>query len=541
MYKCRFRSRHRASRIGVVRSALLPFLKTYANHSSTSYLKPEDLDRRANILNRWWIGLFEMLNGRNGESMLGNDRAAVLEAATAIMIRPEWDVPQFSSYINVEKPPRPALKSRSTTSVSSMGSEFLTDSVIHNIKNTFAQNLLTQMAFVIESMSHKNVSASLVAFCGKAIAYAFFYCNGVAEILVQLWATPAKTLRRALAANVSKLQEAKLQSASKRIEERFPPCLQALIFTSSQSMMMKLRRHPQVPVAAAHIPWHGPWLARWVGKDTDLFFAFVKSYHGLTCRLLPDDPTPEEIICAPGYVLVQAHILTMLDATLQQTGGQPSIYQMRGPSPTTFDDILGEVDASANVLLSLNGGYRSMAENRLIMLLRDFLSGATTTATEKSQRIFAVSFENLLKAATRQVSLFDQNACFTLCDFMEEAILIMARFYGSSSGIMSDFDWSFWLEVFKKMLESQNSMTEIRLYSFLYGLWSTLVSKKNRKRDLCLGWLLRDDMFQSKFNHWCPMVRAYFMRLICWRIGRNDGKDPELDRFECVDILHEQS
>ena len=482
-----------------------------------------------------------MLNGRNGESILGNDRAAVLEAATAIMIRPEWDAPQILSCIHVEKPHRPSLKSRSTTSVSSMGVEFLTDSVVHNIKNIFAQNLLTQMAFVIESMSHKNVSASLVAFCGKATAYAFFYCNGVAEILVQLWATPAKTLRRALAANINKLQEAELQSASKRIEERFPPCLQSLIFTSSQSMMRKPRRRPQVPVSVAQIPWHGPWLARWVGKDTDLFFAFVKSYHGLTCRLLPDDPTPQEITCAPGYVLVQAHILTMLDATLQQTGGQPSIYQMRSPSPTTFDDILGEVDASANVLLPSNGGNRSMAENRLIMLLRDLLSGATTTATEKSQRIFAASFENLLKAATRQISLFDQNACFTLCDFMEEATLIMARFYGNLTGIRSDFDWSFWLEVFKKMLESQNSMTEIRLYSFLYGLWSTLISKKNRKKDLCLGWLLRDDMFQSKFNHWCPMVRAYFMRLVCWRIGRHDGKNSELDRFVCVCILSKQS
>ena len=487
------------------------------------------------------MGLFEMLNGRNGESMLGNDRAAVLEAATAIMIRPEWDAPQPPSCPLVEKPLRLSLRSRSTTSLSSMGSEFLTDSVFHSIKTTFSQNLLTQMAFVIESMSHKNVSASLVAFCGKAIAYAFFYCNGVAEILVQSWATPAKTLRRALAANVSKLQEAQLQAASKKIEQRFPSCLKALIFTSSLSMMRKLRRRPQVPVTAAHIPWHGPWLARWVGKDTDLFFAFVKSYHNLTCRLLPDDPTPEEIICAPGYVLVQAHILTMLDATLQHTGGQPSIYQVRGPSPTTFDDILGEVDASANALLPLNGGNRSMAENRLIMLLRDCLSGATTTATEKSRRIFAVSFENLLKAATRQTSLFDQNACLTLCDFMEEALLIMARFYGSLTGIMSDFDWSFWLEVFKRMLDSQNSMTEIRLYSFLYGLWSTLISNKNRKRDLCLGWLLCDDMFQSKFSHWCPMVRAYFMRLVCWRIGRHDGKTSDLDRFVCICILRKHS
>jgi hypothetical protein len=471
-----------------------------------------------------------MLSGRNGESISGNDRASILEAATAIMIRPEWNAPQLSSSVHMEKPPRLPIKSRSATSVSSMGSEYPTDSVMHNIGNIYSQNLLTQMAFVIDNMSHKNVSASVVAFCGKAVAYAFFYCHGVAEMLVQLWAIPAKALRRALAANSNHVEEAKLQLASERIMERFPSYMHALIFTSSQSTMRHLRSQTQVPLAAAHIPWRGPWLARWVGKDTDLFFTFIRSYHGLTCHLLPDDPTCEEIICAPGYLLVQAHILTILDATLQQTGSQPS-YQVRGPSPTTFDDILGEVDASANALLSVSGGNRLMAENRLIMLLRDCLSGATTSATEKSQKIFAQTFENLLKAAIRQTSLFDQAACFTLCDFLEEAILIMARFHGSSSTIMSDLDWSFWFEVFRKMLESHNSMTEIRLYSFLYSLWGTLTSNKIRKRQLCLEWLLSEDIFQPKFSHWCPMVRAYFMRLICWRIGRYDGRDPELDRF----------
>lgn len=477
-----------------------------------------------------------MLNGKNGESMAGNDRATVMEAAIAIMVRPEWDLPDLSACVRMEKAPRAALKSRSTTSLSSMGSEFLADSVFHNTRNVYSQNLLTQMAFVVDNMSHKNVSASVVAFCGKAIAYAFFYCSGVAEVLVQLWGIPAKTLRRVLATKTNCLPEAKLQLASESITQRFPTILHSLIFTSSSSMMRKLRRQPHVPIAAAHIPWHGPWLARWVGKDTDLFFAFMKSYHGLTCRLLPDDPTDEEIICTPGYLLTQAHILTILDANLQQTGS-PSISQLKGSSLMTFDDILGEADASANVLLPVIGANRPMAENRLIMLLRDSLSGSANV-TEKSQKIFAQSFEDLLKATVRQTSIFDHNACYTLCDFMEEAILIMARFYGSSTRTTSGLDWGFWQDVFQKMLESQNSMTEIRLYSFLFSLWGTLTSNKTGKRKLCLEWLLCEEIFKTKFTHWCPMVRAYFMRLLCWRIARLDGNDHELDRSVCDYCLH---
>ena len=526
----KFQSRPSTLKTAVVRTALLPFLRTYAEHPSTLSLRPEDLDRRTVILNKWWTGLLEMLNGRHGESVSGNDRPAILEAVTALMVRAEWTLPTLTAITKSGKNPRASLKSRSTTSLGStmtMSSDFLIDSVYHNVKNTFTQNLLAQMAYVVNKMSNRSAPASVVAFCGRATAYAFFYCDGVADILVRLWATPPETMRRVLTGRGLRKETALDPVALDKISTHFPPCLHPLRFKGLRSMTSYLRTRPQVPIATAYISWHGPWVGRWAGRDTDLFFIFAKFYTDLLCRFLPDDASPEETMAAPGWILVQAQILTILDSTMQHTNRSPPIDQIIGPSPITFDDMLGEADATATILsLPANGAIRSMAENRLIMLLRDCLSGSATMV-DKAQSLFAQSFCSLLKLAARKTSVFDHNACFTLCDFLEEAIPILTRYYQSS--VMTAIDWPFWLDVCKRMLQSQNTMTEVRLCSFLYSMWGAITADEDRKRQICMDWLLTEDVFQNQFCHWCPMVRAFYMRLLVWRLARPDGNSPDLD------------
>ena len=526
----KFQSRPSTLKTAIVRSALLPFLRTYAEHPSTSSLRPEDLDRRTVILNKWWTGLLEMLNGRHGESVSGNDRPATLEAVTALMVRPEWTLSIPTITPKIGKTPRTSLKSRSTTSLGStmtMSSDFLIDSVYHNVRNIFTQNLLAQMAYVVDKMSTRSVPASVVAFCGRAAAYAFFYCDGVAEILVRLWALPPETMRRVVVE--SGLQrDVKLDSvALDRISSNFPPCLHSLTFRALRPMTNYLRVRPHVPIATSYISWHGPWAGRWAGRDTNLFYIFTKFYTDLLCRFLPDDASPEETLAAPGWLLVQAQILTVLDSTLQNTNRLSSVDQITGPSSVTFDDMLGEADATVTMLpLPVNGAIRSMAENRLIMLLRDCLSGSATMV-DKAQSIFAQSFCGLLRAAARRTSIFDHNACFTLCDLLEEAIPILSRYY--QSNVMTAIDWPFWLDVCKRMLQSQNTMTEVRLFSFLYSMWGAITSDADQKRQICIEWLLADDIFLDQFCHWCPMVRAFFMRLLVWRVAKPDGINSDLD------------
>lgn len=538
----KFQSRTSTIKTGIVRSVLLPFLRNYAEHPSNSSLRPEDLDRRTFILNKWWTGLLEMLNGRHGESVSGNDRPAVLDAVTAIMARPEWTIPLSSIVTRPIKTARTSLKSQSTSSLGSNMSDFLADSVYHNVRNTFSQNLLAQMAYVVEKMSTRNVPASVVNFCGKATAFAFFYCEGIAEILVRLWAIPSDTLRRVLA-HGSTQKQAEIDLVSDRVYTAYPQCLHSLKLKALRPTMKYLRSKPQspMPIAATYIPWHGPWVGRWSGKDTDLFFVFTKFYTDIACRFLPDDPSPEEVMAAPAWVLVQAQILTILDTTIQQTNSEPPISQI-GPSPVTFDDLLGEADANATMLpLPAHSVVRTMSENRLIMLLRECLS-SSTILVGKSQSIFAQSFSSLLQTAARRTSMYDHNACFTLCDLLEEAIPILQRYQQEIDATFTLVDWSFWLDVCKHMLQSQNSMTEVRLCAFLYSMWSTITSDEARRRETCLNWLLAEDTFHSNFNHWCPMVRAFYMRLVVWKIARLSGSesDTNIAILEALDFRLQQ-
>jgi hypothetical protein len=287
----KFQSKSWSLKTNVIRAGLLPFLHNHASHPSNRNLRPEDLDRRVAVLNKWWVGLLEVLDGRQNQTVSGVDRPVLLEAAAAIMTRPEWRMsPSSFAPLSERSPNRspdhdPLRRQESTGSLSSSNSQFLAESVYHNVRNMFTQNLLAQMRFVVDKMSLRNAPASLVSFCGKAAAYAFFFVPGVAEILVRLWNLPAETLRRAA-------DELGLPRLANRIDvdevvAAFPSHMHLLGWTSAKSMASQLQKKPLLPVLAGMVPWYGPWVARWRGRDSDLFFIFTKHYHILTEEFLP--------------------------------------------------------------------------------------------------------------------------------------------------------------------------------------------------------------------------------------------------------------
>ena len=521
----RFLAKPGTLKTNVIRASLLPFLRTYADHPSNLSLRAEDLDRRANILNKWWTGLLEMLNGRNGQSVSGNDRPAVLEGLTGIMVRPEWRL--SSSSISSRSDKTRPLRSRSAVSLESSSSDFLAESVLHNVRNIFEQNLLSQMAFVVDRMSMRTVPASVVTFCGKAACYAFFFCPGVAEILVRLWSVSTGTLRRVLdEAGISR--NSNLKDIAEQVSKDFPPNLKPLAFKSIPQLTRYLRSNADRSRRIDYIPWYGPWMGRWAGRDSDLFFCFAKYYHVLASECQPESAPKIDRLCAPGALLVYAQMLTVMDGTIHRANSMAPPDPVDGPSPITFDDVLG-ADASATALpVRPPGTARLMAENRLIMLLRELLS-ESPTVKKVARDTFAELFSDLLKAATRRTSVHDHNACFTLCDFLEESIAILSRYHRGAADPTSFLDWEFWIKVWKQMGESNNSMTEVRLSAFLYGLWGFITKNEGRRRDICLNWLLQENYMEQQFSHWCPMVRAYYMRLLCWRIARFNGDPSELD------------
>lgn len=533
----KFASKSVALKANVLRSTLLPFLRQYAVHPSNSTLRPEDLDRRASILNKWWCGLLEMLHGRNNQSISGTDRPAILDGISGIMERPEWRMPPspFSSLMLRDDRVQ-SYSGQSCASASSSTSDFLTESVHHNVRNIFLQNLSAQMAFVVDKMTMRNASASLVTFCGKACAYAFMFVPGMADILVRVWDLSVDTLRRVLEENgIGKFD--KMDEKSQTIANCFPPALWSLDFLSLPKMMRKLRTPPPLPLGTNHINWWGYWLERWTGRESDLFYVFVKHYHILVADFLPPGSTKSERMCVPGMLMVHGQILTNLDSTIHRDAKPSGKDSTPAGSSPTFDDVFAAPDAVASTIPSLPANAtRIMAENRLIMLIRDFISERADHSV--ARQLFAESFNGLLQCATRGTSVFDHSACYTLLDFLEEALVILARFEQVAGSDTPLIDSKFWALVCKKIASSENTLTEIRLYAFLYTIWNTMVSNSNRKDDICTGFLLDPEIFESRFNHWCPMVRAYYMRLLCWRVGRFDGEALDCD-LKVLGTMHD--
>lgn len=518
-----FQSKTSLQRAKVLRGSLLPFLTKYSQHPSNQTLRAEDLDRRVAVLNKWWTGLLEMLHGNNHQPISGTDRPAFLEAASAIMMRPEWRAPGFVSN-TAETPPRSAiLKSKSTNSLESDEVDFLVDTVYQNVRNTFVQNLLSQMAFVVDKLSMRSTPASLVTFAGKACAYAFMFCPGVADMLTRLWCLPPGTLRRVFSEFGSERGD-KLDLVSQALAANLPPPVRSLTVSSQAGLSRYLQRSNQVPQGSENIRWHGPWIGRWCGRDSDLFFVFIKYYHTLLAEFIADDVSHKDRAGIPGLIPICAQMLVVLETTIYRQAGQNSAENYA----TGTGNYMDNPDALAPLPMTIANATRSISENRLIMLLKDICND-TTRENAFQRNLIIESFDAVTKAAARKISLYNNDACFVICDFMEEVLPIMFRYNQSFQDTPIALDWSFWLQVCQRMLKSQTTLTQIRLIAFLYSTWSTWTLNEERKREFVLEWLLDASIFEPMFCHWSSMVRHYFYRLLCWRIARYDAELSPLD------------
>ena len=524
----RFQSKSIALKPNVVRSCLIPFLRAYADHPSNRTLRPEDLDRRAVILNKWWSGLLDVLNGKNNQSLSGTDRPNVLDAISGIMERPEWRIAP-SSFCPIAERLATSEPSNPKSALTSPSSEFLLESVHHNVRNMFVQNLFAQIVYSVDKMSSRQAPASLVAFCGKACAYAFFFCPGIAEILVRLWNIKSHDMGRILEAS-GVGRSASLHHVCEDVASSFPHCLRSLGFISIKETSLLLRAQPVLPLGVDKIQWHGHWTNRWSGRDSEFFYVFVKHFFLLSADFLPPNASKEEYFCAPAMVLVQAQMLTNLDATIHRQTNQAAAAELSTDSSLTFDDLLSSDGAASAIPALPANASRLMAENRLIMLLHDILMDKDRP-DPPSSHIFAQSFCDVLKASAQSTSLYDHNACFTLCDFLQEALEPLIRFQAQAAPECLPFHWDFWFDVLRKMVQSQNTTTDIRVYALIFSMWFQLTSNEAWKTRLCLDFLLDQQHFLETFCHWCPMVRAYYMRLLCWRVARYDGDASDGDVY----------
>lgn len=513
-----------AQKCALIQTLLLPFLKSATSQAPLGGLRPEDVDCRAGVLNKWWGAVLEMLEAQHQQPVPGLDRQLLFEAAAAIMMRLEWrqTTPYFLPL--ADRSPQDRVRARSSTSSSDSSSSdqsaLLAESAEHNIRTMFVSSLVRQMAFVVEKMSLRHVPPSLIEFAGKTCAYAFFFAPGVADILVRLWGLTPDLIRRV--SESMGLTRKNNSEVDANTAASFPPKLSNLAWSSPRALWNTLKRIPKMPLLVARVPWTGPWVMRWKGRDTDLIFIFCRYFHLLSNEFMPTGLLLSEKATSPAFVLVHAQLLSILDGTvhrqaaLELSHGSPAANSARGAEA-----------AALQMPMPPSNLMKSMSENRLVILLKDILADDTPTFAG-ARHTFAESFSALLKAAASRTSRYSSTACSTLCDLLEEVLLIYHR-AETVEDPTSYIDWAFWTDVCKIALTSLNTLSEIRIISFIYTMWDAIAKDPKQKLMVCRDWLLSEETFNAFFNNWCPMVRAYYMRLLCWRICREVGSQDEVD------------
>jgi hypothetical protein len=138
--------------------------------------------------------------------------------------------------------------------------------------------------------------------------------------------------------------------------------------------------------------------------------------------------------------------------------------------------------------------------------------------------LFASLFERTIKAAVRRTSVWEGQACFALCDVLERLVPVMDDSLAKVPDALTCLDWSFWSSVVKRLvLQSENSVTQVRAFGFLFNIWERCPSG-----DL---WLLEEETWEKFFCHWSTLVRCYFMNLVCWRVCMSGQSGDRVDSY----------
>lgn len=459
----KFLSRTTIHKANVLRLSVLPFLRTHQGEASR--VSSAELHRRTQILRNWWASTLQALKDRS-HPVAGADRGAYLETVAGIMSRNEW---QRASDSN---------------------------KVIYN------SLLADTLSFALTRLKYKPISINISVFAGQVFAHAFFALQGVADVLLFLLGVRQVEINRLIkAARVAKVT---LDARAEATSSMFPSHLHSLVGKHSAYN----GRTPSPPKLVKDI--YGAWVSRWQSHESDLFASFLKHYFVLISESRLAAET-ESLLCAPGVLIISARILILFDYRIhRQLSRGIGNCNSRSKQPIQGDENVSMPTMAASMPgTALHHPGSKIADMRVLRAINELLS--VDLASSRLAAVYGAHFEVILHAAAQRTSLYDLFGCIALCDLADAVFRVM---YNTTATV----DWGFWFTVVRRMVQSKNIQTEVRALAFLYGCWDAMVLDV---ADL-VPWLLSEQIWLDMFCHWSPLVRAYYLRLLCWRVSGTD-------------------
>jgi len=412
----------------------------------------------------------------------------------------------------------------------------------------------------------------------------------------------------------------------------FPKRLHDLIYSTPQRYTSFLMTRPSPTItfdSSLTISFAGEWVHRWRAHNSDVFFSFLKHWHVLLSEHLQSataELTVAALAATPGYLVMQGHILRMLDSFIHRSSNELPLHPLPAPHHNTLNKstlrrraferfpngplgppipsamsqgIRMQDSIHAMALLMDSGEGRPQgiekAEKKLAKAVSGVLSAVRKTqgtkpispirpglipssGTESEDRVatpspnpsegevstpctvstsdissvvssrksihsdrhislpslqlkqqlvtlFTVLFERTLKAAVRKTSVWEGQACFALCDVIERLIPVIDDSFAKVHDSLVALDWPFWNDIVKKLvLQSENSVTQVRAFGFLFNIWTRCPAGDGE-------WLLEEETWETFFCHWSTLVRCYFMNLVCWRVCMSSQSCVSVDPY----------
>lgn len=503
----KFASQHNAVKANFLRLTLLPFLRK----NSRQLLPPSaELEFPLKVLSKWWSQLLNVAC-TNFKNVSGVDRNAFYEAISALMSRPEWIDQQ-------EKPLYQSLLAQTTN------------------------HILTKCS------TTSNLSIAQGAFAGKVIAYAYAFLPGFAAYFLGIFTVDERVLDRIIAKNA--LEPINILSAA---SAHLKPLINARSlknvpqktnFTLNSEQRIGLTRHMTV--------------------DSTIFASFFKHFCTFQSRFLPIDHHEDRnefmeegrvatleaalfdkkrlekiFLASPGTLIILARILSFFDRILFD---MTHLIGPRNSSP------YGSRKFSRSSPLSESPTYTGTNERVRIDHLKIFDAFREILHCDEETSpyflVFSSVFDRIFKAMATEVRAHDMEGCVMVCNLVEEwfssVFSVSATKSQHTIRVYRQLvvDWQFWLHVVERMLDTENSYTNIRALSFLFNIWPHLPNDESIPHlEISLGsdecktdktysvlqkaahWIVSPSMWLKLFCNWSPLVRSYYHRLLCYRLA----------------------
>lgn len=499
------------AKTNILRTLLLPFLRQPSLRSSftkSSQIYLSFTSISTSILGLWWRLLLSSLNASGPHQVSATDRNAYLECISRILALEEWD------------------------HADTLG------------KATYVDCLTDTLDFAIgKILSYKVVSISLCAFVGKVFAHSFFKLPGVCNALLFLLNIKQSTFSKHIASLPPILTATKLE-----IKGSLPPASLHLInyrgvrnLEKAKSAAINCMVPPKHAVKGIKDP-SGPWVRLWNAKDSDVFNSFFRHYINLAACFLEGNSNVDPL-ALPGFTVITCYIHNIFSESIHRIAidnTKPNAFATSSmkfsPGPTQTQErnrASSGVSAPSNYSFKPNNAdYTSII--KIFKSIRDVAFYQISFASSLIKII-----DGMLVNIAKLVSPFDVNKSSLLLNLVYE---FSAHIFDYTS-----IDWEFWLGCVHTMLTTTHHVQIItRNFAFLFNVWTkipVLLTKEDLPQsvDYLKGWLTESNeslkvnfmnwltcnrTWLVFFTHWNPLVRAYYSRLIVWRIlGVNNYQD----------------